>query len=213
MIAYACCVGSRATFARCAAPGLRRAMEPDSVLAEVTTEHSIHEAYNEVLAHFAGADDLEALVLLHEDTELLDPGFAEHVRRVLADPGVAIAGVVGARGVHRLEWWAGPVVGRLDETRGTVVGVAPAGDVDALDGLLLVLSPWAVRELRCDTATFTGFHAYDVDLCLQARAAGRRVVAHPFAVFHHATTGKDRLDEGFMAADAALRRKWGLAPA
>jgi GT2 family glycosyltransferase len=93
------------------------------------------------------------------------------------------------------------------------VGVAPAGDVDALDGLLLVLSPWAVRELRCDTATFTGFHAYDVDLCLQARAAGRRVVAHPFAVFHHATTGKDRLDEGFMAADAALRRKWGLAPA
>ena len=89
---------------------------------------------------------------------------------------------------------------------------AAEGDVDALDGLLLVLSPWAVRELRCDTATFTGFHAYDVDLCLQARAAGRRVVARPFAVFHHAAGGKDRLDAGFVAADAALRRKWGLAP-
>ena len=210
MIAFATCVGSPATFTRCAAPGLRRAMESDSLLAEVTTEDSIHAAYNEILAHFAGVEDLEALVLLHEDTELLDRGFCGQVRRVLADEQVAIAGVIGGRAVHRLEWWAGPVVGRVTETRGTVTGEETEGDVDAVDGLLMVLSPWAVRSLRCDTDTFTGFHAYDVDLCLQARAAGRRVVAEPFAVFHHASRGKDRQDERFVAADAALRAKWQL---
>ena len=212
MIAFASCVGSPATFARCAAPGLARAMEPDSVLSETATEHSIHAAYNEVLEHFAGAEDLEALVLLHEDTELLDRGFCAQVRAVLADPSVAVAGVIGGRAVHRLEWWAGPVVGRVTETRGSLVGREVAGDVDAVDGLLMVLSPWAVAHLRCDTETFTGFHAYDVDLCLQARAAGRRVVAAPFEVFHHAAPAKDRLDERFAAADAALRAKWGLTP-
>jgi hypothetical protein len=212
MIAFASCVGSPATFARCAAPGLARAMEPDSLLAETATEHSIHAAYNEVLEHFAGADDLEALVLLHEDTELLDRGFCPQVREVLADPSIAVAGVIGGRSVHRLEWWAGPVVGRVTETRGIVVGREAEGDVDAVDGLLMVLSPWAVRNLRCDTETFTGFHAYDVDLCLQARAAGRRVVVSPFAVFHHAAPAKERQDERFAAADAALRAKLRLTP-
>ena len=80
-------------------------------------------------------------------------------------------------------------------------------DVDALDGLLLVLSPWAVRELRCDTETFTGFHAYDMDLCFQARKAGQRVVTAPLNVFHH-TKGGYGDAAAWQAADAAFRRKW-----
>src|SRR5213592_1960464 len=67
MIAFAACVGTPAKLAACAAPGLRRVMEPDSVFGELTTDRSIHEAYNEALEHFARADGLEALVLLHED--------------------------------------------------------------------------------------------------------------------------------------------------
>ena len=49
---------------------------------------------------------------------------------------------------------------------------APLGEVDALDGFLLVLSPWAVRTCA-STRPYTGL-GYDVDVCLQARAAGRR---------------------------------------
>jgi len=111
MIAFATCVGRPEAYARWAAPGIARACEPDSVVAEVTTEHSIFEAYNEVLEHFATVDHLEALVLLHEDTELLAPDFCTRVRRVLADPEVAVAGVVGARGVESLAWWQGEVAG------------------------------------------------------------------------------------------------------
>jgi hypothetical protein len=209
MIGFAACVGSPAKLAACAAPGLRRAMEPDSVFAELTTDRSIHEAYNEALDHFAGVDGLEALVLLHEDTELLDADFCTRVRAVLRDPSVAIAGPIGARGVTSLRWWEGAIVGRAAETRGVVAGAPAPCDVDCVDGLLMVLSPWAVANLRCDVSRFSGFHAYDADLCFAARAAGRRVVAADLNVFHH-TKGGYGDEAAFDAADAAFRAKYGL---
>ncbi len=207
VIAFAACVASPDKLSRFAAPGLHRAMEPGSMFAELTTDRSIHEAYNEALEHFAGYDDLGALVLLHEDCELLDPDFCARVRAALADPAVAIAGPVGARGVTGLAWWEGEICGRAEETRGVVEGDRRDCDVDALDGLLLVLSPWAVRNLRLDTGTFSGFHAYDVDLCFAARAAGRAVRTAPLNVFHHTKGGYGDM-AAWQAADAAFRRKW-----
>jgi hypothetical protein len=212
VIAFAACVGSPEKLAAFGAPGLKLAMEPDSVFAELSTTTSILEAYNEALEHFAAYDDLEALVLLHEDTEILDAGFCDRVRAALRDPAVAIVGPIGARDVRSLAWWDGRIAGTVSETRGLVSGDLSDPEVDALDGLLLVLSPWAVRSLRCDTQTFTGFHAYDLDLCFQARAAGRAVRVAPLPVFHH-TKGGYGDGSVWRAADAAFRAKWSLSAA
>lgn len=212
MIAFAACVASPAKLATFAAPGLRRVREPDSVFAELETDRSIHEAYNEALTFFAGADGLEALVLLHEDTELLDADFCDRVRAVLRDPSVAIAGAVGASGVTSLRWWEGAIAGRAAEPRGVVEGTPAPCDVDCVDGLLMVLSPWAVANLRCDTDRFTGFHGYDADLCFAARAAGRRVIVADLGVFHHTKGGYGDM-AAFAAADAAFRQKWATAAA
>jgi hypothetical protein len=210
VIAFAACVAKPDVFARCAAPGLKVAMEPDSPFAELATTTSILEAYNEALDHFAAAADLEALVLLHEDVELFDPGFCSLVRRALSDETVAVAGAVGARGVTSLAWWEGEMAGRVAESRGMIDHGFERTDVDAVDGLLLVLSPWAVRNLRFDTGTFTGFHAYDVDLCFAARAAGRRVVVADLPLMHH-TKGGYGDKAVWDAANAAFQAKWGLA--
>jgi len=211
MIAFASCIGSMERFSAQAAPALNRALETDSMFAELTTETSIHDVYNEALEHFSGVETLEALVLLHDDVELLAPEhFCSRVRGVMADPTIAIAGVVGARDVHGLAWWEGTVAGSVMETRGVVEGDLRDREVDAVDGLIMVLSPWAVRHLRCDAETFTGFHGYDVDLCFQARAAGRRVVAADLPVFHH-TKGGFGDEAAWQAADAAFRAKWGDA--
>jgi hypothetical protein len=212
VIAFAACVASPEKFAAFAAPGLRRVMEPDSALAELTTDTSIHEAYNEALEYFAGIEGLEALVLLHEDTELLDADFCDRVREAFADPAVAMVGAIGARGVQGLAWWEGSMAGRVVETRGVVSGPLDPPDVDALDGLLLVLSPWAVANMRCDTTTFSGFHAYDVDLCFQARDAGKRVTVAELNAIHHTKGGFGDAD-AWLRADAAFRAKWDLSPA
>jgi hypothetical protein len=213
MIAFASCIGSMEKFSTQTAPSLNRALETDSVFAELTTDTSIHEVYNEALEHFSTVDGLEALVLLHDDVEVLAPErFCARVREILADPSIAIAGVVGARDVHGLAWWEGTIAGSVAETRGVVEGDLDNRDVDAVDGLMMVLSPWAVRHLRCDTTTFSGFHAYDIDLCFQARAAGHRVVVADLPVFHH-TKGGYGDQEAWQAADAAFRAKWGATRA
>ncbi len=221
MIAFAACVADAEKFRTIAAPGLRTAAEADSVVVEAQTTTSIFEAYNEILEAVADRDDLEALVLLHEDTEILDPGFCTKVREVLADGTVGVIGVVGGRGADGLAWWNAPVkAGRVTETRGVIdFGTPGVVDVDAVDGLLLVLSPWAARELRFDTQTFTGFDAYDADICAQARAAGKRVVVAELEVAHrHTRTGTSRTaedgqadtadDSSYARADRLFREKW-----
>ncbi len=207
MIAFAACVGSADKYRRYALPGLRLAAERDSMIAEVTTDSSIFAAYNEVLEAFAERPDLEALVLLHEDTEIVDAGFCAKLRRRLEDPAVAVVGVVGARGVTSLAWWEGHAFGRVAETRGAVDFGGGSHDVDTVDGLLLALSPWAVRHLRFDAERFSGFHAYDADICFQARAAGKRVVVDELAVFHHTKGGYGDVD-AYGRADETWKAKW-----
>jgi GT2 family glycosyltransferase len=210
MIAFAVCVGSEEKYRALAQPGLRAACEADSLVAEVTTDTSIFTAYNEVLDALSAHDELEALVLMHEDVEIVDSDFCGKLRRRLEDPEVAVVGVVGALGVRSLAWWEGEGRGRCLETRGLVDFGGGAHDVDSVDGLLMALSPWAVRNLRFDEERFSGFHGYDADICFQARAAGKRVVVEDVAVVHHTKGGYGDLN-AWRACDAAFRAKWSLA--
>jgi hypothetical protein len=212
MIGFGVCVGNQATFERYAAPSFERVREHDSVLVTTTADGSIHSAYNGLLDRFAARDDLEALVLLHEDVELTDPGFCARVRALLgSDEQIAVLGTVGARGVHSLAWWQGEVVGHVVEPRGEAGTLGSGGEVEALDGMLLVLSPWAVRNVRFDEG-YRGFHAYDVDYCFSVRAAGRKAFATALGVVHHTKGGVGDTIAWNVAA-ARARKKWGLGPA
>ena len=212
MIVFASCVADEEKFLRCAAPGLGLAMEDDSAFVRLAHPTSLFAAYNGVLDAVAGREDVEAVVFLHEDTEIRDPAFVAKLRAVLRDPAVAVAGVVGARGVTSLAWWEGTCFGRVDESRGLIDHGGGTHDVDAVDGLLLALSPWAVRHLRFDTERFIGFHGYDLDLCFQARAEGRRVVVMDTDVCHHTKGGYGDV-AAYQAADAAWRAKWAAPSA
>lgn len=210
MIGYGVCIGSEEKFAAFAQRGLRTCAADGAPIAESRDNTSIFSAYNEILDHFVAMSDLEALVLLHEDVELRDPEFETRIRRRLGEDDVAVVGVIGARDVPGLSWWEGTCFGACDETRGRIDFGGGRHDVDVVDGLLLVLSRWAVRNLRFDAATFSGFHAYDLDYCLQARKVGKRVVVEPIDLFHHTKGGYGDV-ENFRRADAALRAKWALA--
>ena len=204
MIAFASAITRPDVYAACAEPGIRRAMEPSSVALTAPSVGSLQASYNAVLERAAGLDDLEALVLVHQDAEIVDDDFCAKVRAVLEDPEVGVVGCVGAVGVRSIAWWEGSVtlasfIHRYGEHGG---GDLPAfswawdaappyarlGEVDTLDGFLLVLSPWAVQELRFDEA-LGRLHGYDLDFCLQVRAAGRKVVtADVRAIHNHSLT-------------------------
>lgn len=212
MIAYAACIADRRKFDTICLPGLKRVMAPDDRIIETSSNRSIFEAYNEVLDAVRDWDDVEALVLLHEDTAITHDNFPDIVRRELAQPDVGIVGAVGGVGSRGIAWWEGEIKGWVAESRGVTGPKPEPGDVDAVDGLIMVMSPWALRTLRFDDQWFSGFDGYDADICRQVRAAGRRVVTATLPVYHaHDRTGMDRVvDDGqsFARADATFRAKW-----
>ncbi len=226
MILYGCAVTDGETFARFAEAGIRRLTdaEPDSELLAQPSAGSVARNYNLLRARAAEREDLEALVLLHQDVEIADPGFSSVVRQALADESVAIAGCAGAIGVRSLAWWEGSVTWASVTQRyeefgggGEIPGISwrpedkrgyvGTGEVDAIDGCLIVLSPWAVRNLSFDEQ-LARRHGYDVDICLQARAAGRKVVTADLRVVHHHSLDLLPDADEFVQAHVALAEKW-----
>jgi GT2 family glycosyltransferase len=194
MFAFGCSIILPDVYERCARPGIERAAEPDSVVLAHAASGSVARSLNLLLEQAAARDDLEAFVLLHEDAEILDADLCSRVRAVLADPEVAVVGCVGARGVADIAWWDGEVTwnsapyhhgeagaGELTWNKG---GEQRPGVVDTVYGVMMVLSPWAVANLRFDESIGM-LHGYDSDICRQARLAGRKVLTADLRLAHH----------------------------
>jgi Glycosyltransferase like family len=224
MIAFGCSITKPEVYGACAEVGIRRAAERDAEIFAVPSAGSIFHNYNLLLDRAARLEDLEALVLVHQDAEIVDADFCARARAALADPDVAVVGCVGAIGVRSIAWWEGSVtaanfVHRYDAHGG---GDLPAfswdwdeappyarlGEVDTVDGFLLVLSPWAVRTLRFDES-LGRLHGYDLDFCLQARAAGRKVVTADFKAIHTHALDPFQDPEEWIQAHMRVAEKWG----
>jgi hypothetical protein len=212
LIHYGVCIGSESKYRRCAVPGLELVGALERTI-ESRDNSSIFPAYNGVLDAVRDLEDLEALVLLHEDLELRDANFEEKVRTALSDADVAIVGAVGGRGPRGVRW--SKARERFGLMPDAFWGVNDYGggthDVDIVDGCLLILSPWAVRNLRFDDARYHGFHAYDADICMQARSKGRRVRVTEFDAYHHTKGGFGDV-ANHAESDATFRAKWDIPP-
>jgi hypothetical protein len=225
LIAFGCPVTRPEDYQRFAAPGIELAREPDSEILANSSAGSIFRACNLLLNQAAEHDNLEALVLLHQDVEIVDPDFSAKVRETLADPEVGVAGCVGALDARSMAWWEGSVTWASFTHRYYELGggelpafamhpdevpppaYARTGEVDTLDGFLLVLSPWAVRSVRFDES-LGSFHGYDFDICMQIREAGRKVVTADLKVVHHHSLELCPDPESWIAAHMRLAEKW-----
>ncbi|HEY6396434.1 MAG TPA: glycosyltransferase [Solirubrobacteraceae bacterium] len=220
MIAFGCSIGEVEPYLRYAQPGLELATESDSLVLPFASVGTLGRSYNLLLDAVAAHDDLEALVIVHPHTEIVDPRFCHKVRAALSDPEVAVLGAAGATGVRSIAWWEGqvssaPVVQRYQEHGGgevpayswTARAPAPA-EVDTIDGrLLMVLSPWATRNVRFDEGLFLG-HGHDLDYCMRVRAAGRRVMTADLRLVAHRTINIASEPELWVEGHIALARKW-----
>ena len=223
MIVFGTAVTDSEIYDRCAAPGIERAAEADSIVLAHHTAGSVFRNYNVLLDKAGAHEDLEALVLLHQDVELVDSDFAATVREALDDPKVAIVGCVGAVGVRSLAWWQGALswaglTHRYPEYGGgdfpgiswrpqLAPSYAETGEVDSVDGFVMVLSPWAVRNLRFDES-LGKLHGYDFDICMQARAAGKKVATAEFRAIHHHSLELISDPETWIQTHIRLAEKW-----
>jgi hypothetical protein len=125
--------------------------------------------------------------------------------------------------VRSIAWWEGSVTwasfshryyelggGELPALSWTNDGLpafAHTGEVDTVDGFVLALSPWVVRNIRFDES-LGRLHGYDFDFCLQVRAAGRKVVTADFKAVHHHSLELVSDPETWLAAHVRVAEKW-----
>ena len=162
-------------------------------------------------------------MLVHQDTELTDDDFCERARAALADPDVGLVGCVAAVGVRTIAWWEGAAtlahfVQRFENEGGGVLHglswdpedappYARIGEVDTLDGFLLVLSPWVVRNLRFDES-LGPIHGYDFDFCLQVRESGRKVITADIRAHHDHALEAFSDPQSWIEAHIRVAEKW-----
>ena len=229
MIAFGCSMSDPELYVRWAKPGIERAKEPDSKVFAIQAAGPINRSYNLIVDKAAELPELEALVLVHQDAEIVDPDFCSKLRAALADPDVGLVGCVGSSGAPGIAWWEGEVSGGgsavccYGELGGgeipavafggeATAGGPRAGEVDTLDGFVLVLSPWAVRTLRFDESL--GFlYGHDFDFCRQVCEAGKRVITADLAVRHHHSLQLVSDNEPWIAAHIRTAEKWGCSQA
>jgi hypothetical protein len=223
VIAFGVAITRPDVYERCAGPGIRRAVEAGSAVYDRPAVGSIFASYNALIELAAQHDDLEALVLVHQDAEIVDADFCDKLRDALRDPEVGVVGSVGAIGVRSIAWWEGSIalasfLHRYEEHGG---GDLPAfswawadappyarlGEVETLDGFVLALAPWTVQNVRFDES-LGALHGYDFDFCLQVREAGRKVVAADLRAIHHHALEPFSDPEAWVQAHMAIAEKW-----
>lgn len=223
MFVFGCSITAPDTYRRCAERGIKHVAEPDSEVIANAAAGSLARSYNLIMSEVADRDDLDALVLVHQDAELVDRDFCAKVRQVLQDPQVGVIGLVGAIDVRSIAWWEGSVTWasfthRYKEFGGGEIaaftwgdeefpGYARTGEVDTLDGFVLVVSPWVVRNVRFDES-ISQIHGYDLDFCLQVREAGRKVVTADLKAVHHHSLELVNDPQVWMAAHVKIAEKW-----
>lgn len=194
VIAFGCSIIAPDVYERCAKAGFERVAEPDSTVYAYAACGSVARSYNLLFENAAKLPELEALVLVHEDAEIVDRQFCAKLRSMLSEPEVGVVGCVGSRSVDDLAWWNGEATWssatyHYGELGGGALRFQPdaaaaPGEVDTVYGMMMAFSPWVVRNLRFEESIGM-LHGYDFDICRQARHAGKKIVAADLEVAHH----------------------------
>lgn len=187
MIIFGLCIADGQRYEKIAGPSLETVKSHVDIVLTDDGASGICAAYNRFIAVARDNPSCRALVLMHDDVVILDSNFRAKVLSAVAEPDVGIVGAIGASGLRNGTWWSGRhPVGRVFESRGLIETKTTQGDVDVVDGLMLVLSPRAIQELHFDPVSLPGFHGYDSDICFQARSKGLRVVVRKIDLYHAA---------------------------
>jgi hypothetical protein len=216
VIVFGTCVGYPDKLAAHAAPGLVRSMGAEAY-THITYDSNgkdIFPVYAGIIQAAKDMPDVEALALMHDDLEFQDVELAAKIRAAFSDPDVAILGLIGSRGAKGLAWWEGERAGRVtDLTYGLHDFGFDAPAVESIDGMLVVLSPWAIANLKLHGLGYEGFHGYADELCAQARDAGKKTVVVDIKALHHSRGGYAGGEDSFRRAEQyflARRDPWAM---
>ena len=224
MVAIGSAITSPEKYEKYAVPGIELAKEEDTQVLSFSSTGTLFRSYNQILDQATQIEDLEFLVLIHQDAEIIDPDFIPKIREAMKEPDVGLVGCAGAVGVRSIAWWEGAVTWasfthHYEELGGGEIpaltwlardtpSYAKLSEVDMVDGFVLGFSPWAIENLRFDEITGGALHGYDFDICHQARDKGKKVVTADLKVIHHHSIELISDLDTWVNAHIQFSKKW-----
>jgi hypothetical protein len=147
------------------------------IIDNTTNKYNIFQAYNLGFSQCR----YDIICFSHEDIIFHTQNWGQKVIEHFNDPKTAIIGIAGSHFVPKLPGghWSSQISSgkvihtvegktRIESSNYTCTGESSVQAV-IVDGLWMCIPRKFMDKLRFDEITFSGFHCYDTDLCLQAK--------------------------------------------
>lgn len=180
-------------------------------------KRSIFQAYN----HGVKQAKYPYLCFMHEDIKFCSKNWGEEVIAKLSQPQTGLVGVIGGCyiGKTSLSWYIprcnkGSIIqGRLEKGKYTTYNESfndnvTNDNVVAVDGLWMCLRKELFEKgiIHWDEESYTGFHLYDLDICMQVNRAKLYIKIASDVTIEHSSLGTKTPD--FYEAVLSFHRKW-----
>ena len=122
-------------------------------------------------------------------------------------------GLVGLAGSHFFPkspfyWWSSPYISQYNlendngfqkKNESVDYFSGDISDVVAVDGFCFFIKAELFKDIRFDEQTFSGFHAYDMDISFQVQKAGKRVCVTRSVLIEHYWSEKSFVNAPYIA--------------
>ena len=176
------------------------------VIDNTNNDYSLFSAYNEGVRRSKG----EILCFCHEDILFHTPSWGTSVQKVLSDESIGVVGVIGSHFLPSapMYWWSSPFISQYSVNNDK--GVAQLNDhreffhgniadVVTVDGVCFFIPRNLFCSIQFDDRTFDGFHLYDMDICMQTQALGKRVCVTDVLTIEHFWSEDSLKNQKYMA--------------
>jgi len=167
-----------------------------------TCNYSIFSAYNEGIRR----SQYPYLCFLHEDVAFQTADWGKNLCSHLMNPRVGLIGLCGSAYQSKVpaSWSLYEYTAHIvqSDKRGKLRIFEPSDGYDdrhekhivALDGVFLAARRELFKHIAFDENTFDGFHAYELDLCLQSHILGYKNLAVNDILLIHFSKGRHNED-------------------
>ncbi len=188
------------------------------VIDNSRNEYNIFTAYNEGVRRAKG----DVLCFMHEDILFRCKDWGNEIQSAYSrDAKIGAIGVVGSQYLskEKVAWWdASPTVGSIIQGRtdcsekyhaycDDAGKVEEKTEVVVLDGCFVCVRSSLFERIKWDEATYSGFHIYDMDICMQVLESKHKVCVIPTIELEHQSSGIQ--NDSYYMALAAFCVKWG----
>ncbi len=109
-LAFGCAITNVDVYRLAAERGIAHYRQQGHYVFAMQASGTVARTYNTILREARRVRDVDALVLVHQDLELLEFPLIDLVGEVFADPGVAVVGGVGTSNDETVAWWEGDLI-------------------------------------------------------------------------------------------------------